>query len=89
MLENCDETAVVLELSPISPPYKPGPLAIPVAEISSSHVEEEKIEIITKGVLPMSKSKTRREKSQQGRPRLFWRSRYFRYRALAQRELRL
>ncbi len=62
LLENCDETAVVLELSPISPPYKPGPLAIPVAEISSSHVEEEKIEIITKGVLPMSKSKKQEEK---------------------------
>ncbi|MBE2225266.1 MAG: argininosuccinate synthase, partial [Anaerolineae bacterium] len=63
LLENCDETAVVLELGPsLIPEHTPIPIDIPVAEILSSRVEEEKIETITKGVLPMSKSKKQEEK---------------------------
>ena len=63
LIDNCDETAVVLELSPISLQHQPIPFDIPVAQISSSRVEEEKIETIKKGVLPMSKAKKQEKKA--------------------------
>jgi argininosuccinate synthase len=55
LLENCDETAVVLELTPIH--QSAVPIDIPLADISSVSIEEENFEPNQKGVLPMSKSK--------------------------------
>ena len=56
--DNCDETAVVMQLTPVQPQYTiPIPLKQRIPALSSIAVQEEKHELeIEKGVIPMSKS---------------------------------
>ncbi|PID87142.1 MAG: argininosuccinate synthase [Chloroflexi bacterium] len=63
LIDNCDETAVVLELDPaIIPPHKSIPVNIPVAAMKPSR-KEEKIKHISQGVLPMSKAKKQKKQA--------------------------